>query len=460
MRQKKWMKKILVLGLAALMLLNLTGCRIVLGIREVEKKVLQEKDPTKTSSLGTGLGITDANEVEEQKLSGSLKLQVFTNESEAHSGAWTNVITAFEEATGIRVTLIMGSQVNTQYSAAWLAGESPADIVWIAGNGIADEEMEASGKFYDLTNVFQEETVWGTDALIADVINMDVVRNTNGGQFRAPLMNSVQGMWYEKNTITEVPTNYDEFLATSKKLTGQGIAGMTYPGMYADYNMWALIMPAVAAYGEDFFNEVATGTPEAFQDERFLAVMERYADYCKKDYVLKGSTSADHTSSQLNWLNKQAGFITNGLWLEAEMADYIPADFEMAFAASPLIAKDQTPTLILQANNLAISSASQNIDNAIAFIRFMYREDVQKEYVSKYSYLPALKTLDMGDTEMSDVARETLAYVESDGLQIVNNRVTWSSLINNTFKSVVNDVTSGAMTAKQACQQLYQDAQR
>ena len=115
---KKISGKLLSILVMTVLLLNMTGCRIVLAVVDKEKTVLQEKTDDLTGGLGTGLGSAGANAVEEEKLSGTLTMQVFTNESGMHSEAWTNVVTAFEEATGVSVTLLMGSQVNTQYSAA------------------------------------------------------------------------------------------------------------------------------------------------------------------------------------------------------------------------------------------------------------------------------------------------------------------------------------------------------
>lgn len=458
------MKKIVKIAVSILcavsMLLGMTGCQIVLGVRQVPVKKLVAKSSLNTTALGTGLGSAGANEVEEPKLSGTLKMQVFTNESGAHSEAWTNVVTAFEEQTGVKVTLIMGSQVNTQYSAAWLAGESPADIVWIAGNGIADEEMEKSGMFYDLTSLLEEGTIYGTDAKIADKVNQAVIEPYNGSIYRVPLMNSTQGMWYDARVIEKAPVNFDEYMQMAEDLEAQGIAGMTYPGMYSDYLMWALIMPAVAAYGEEFFIQVASGEPEAFLDARFQAVLTRYKQYCDAGHLLKGTVSADHTTSQLNWLNNKAGFLTNGLWLEAEMAEYIPAGFQMRFCASPLIESNQKPTMVVHGNDLAVSAKTQNLENALAFIRFIYRDDVQLEFMSKYSYLSALKDLSYEDAQLTDVARSTLDYFTSDQVDVINCNVSWSSLLNNTFKQVVNDLASGNMTVEQACKLLHDDAKR
>ena len=79
------------------MVLGLGGCQIVVGIRKVAVTKYVEKSTLEMDTLGTGLGAAGAQQVEEPKLSGTLKMQVFTNESGAHSEAWTNVVTAFEE---------------------------------------------------------------------------------------------------------------------------------------------------------------------------------------------------------------------------------------------------------------------------------------------------------------------------------------------------------------------------
>ena len=458
---KKRIYKTISILLLLVMMVQLTGCKVVFNIKQVEVETMVDPaDIEKETGIGSGVGSAGAKRVEEEKMSGELKIQVFTNESGRHSEAWTNVVTAFEKATGIKVTLLMGSQVNTQYSASWLSGETPADIIWIAGNGIADDEMEASGMFYDLKDTLTNGNIYGTTAKISDKINMDVIKVLDDHMYRAPLMTSVQGMWYNKNLIPDAPKNIDEFTELSKKLKEKNIAGMTYPGIYADYSIWAFIMPAVAAYGDDFFVEVAKGTPEAFQDKRFKEVLTRYKKYCDKGYMMKGSTSADHTSSQLDWLNGKAGLITNGLWLEAEMQDFIPKDFKMTFCASPLITAEQKPTIIQHSNNIAVAAKSQNIENALAFVRYIYRDDVQIEFMSKYSYLSALKDLNYENAELTEVARNTLDYVNSDEVNVIPCNVSWSGLVNNTFKKILNDITSGKMSVDEACRQLTRDAKR
>ncbi len=468
-------KKIIAFLLSVSIVLSLTGCRIVYKVsnKDVEKtyyeKITVEDEeisdaPSDDSSQTAGdsskpsgsTASSSKSPVKEKKLSGSLKIQVFINESQDPSDAWTEVADAFEDMTGVNVTLIMGSQVNTQYSARWLAGEAPADIILISGNGLPDEQMAKSGIFYDLSDTINNGNIYGTSSKIAKYINMNIIETEKGKIYRAPLMASVQGLWYNKNVIQTAPRNYEEFKAVSKKQK----SGLTYPGQYADYSTWALFMPAVAAYGQNFFDQVASGKPAAFKDKKFLAVLNRYQDYCNSKLVLTGSSSADHMTSQLNWLNGKCGFITNGLWLESEMHDYIPSNFHMAFMASPLIEKNQKPTVVLNSVNLAVAAKAKNLENAKAFIRFIYREDMQLAFMSRYSYASALKSVNYKKANLSAVARETLDYIYSGKVNLVNKGVRWNDLINNEFKNVINDMTNGKMSVGQASNALYNAAKK
>ena len=142
------------------------------------------------------------------------------------------------------------------------------------------------------------------------------------------------------------------------------------------------------------------------------------------------------------------------------MQDFIPKDFKMTFCASPLITAEQKPTIIQHSNNIAVAAKSQNIENALAFVRYIYRDDVQIEFMSKYSYLSALKDLNYENAELTEVARNTLDYVNSDEVNVIPCNVSWSGLVNNTFKKILNDITSGKISVDEACRQLTRDAKR
>ena len=63
---KKTMKKIVSILLVVLTLVNLTGCQIVLGIREKEVTKLVEASEIEEGTLGMGLGSAGAEPREEQ----------------------------------------------------------------------------------------------------------------------------------------------------------------------------------------------------------------------------------------------------------------------------------------------------------------------------------------------------------------------------------------------------------
>lgn len=456
--------KMLVAGLVSLgMMISFAGCGVVVnesGTSEKNSSVASgsTENSSSQSAVSSESGSQEASKGEEiskeETLSGELRLQVFANETGVHESAWNAVTAAFEEATGVKVTLMMGSQVNKQNSAAWLAGEVPADIIWCNGGEIAYDAMVAGNVFYDLTDILMDGMIYGTEDKISDKLNTDVIQLRDGHMFYAPLLNSTSGVWYDTELVKEVPRNFEAFMKVSEEFAGQGIAGMTYTGVHSDYCINMLLLPAIAACGQEFYDRVMACEPEAFKDERFKAVLERFKEYCDAGYLLKGSVAMDHTSSQLEWLNHKAAFIPNGLWLETEMHDYIPENFHMGFCASPLIADDQKPTLILSANNVAVAAESDNLENALAFIRYIYRDEVQLEFMSKYGYLSALNTISPSEAEMTEVTKNVCEYAYGNDVQFVAKKQNLKDLVVAEFKTIVNDLASGGISVDDACKRL------
>lgn len=253
----------------------------------------------------------------EPKLSGKLELQIFTNESQTADGGWTKVINAFEDATGIAVTAHIGSSVNTMMSARWRK-DNPPDFIWLDGSGIPDVQYEAAGKFSDLSELYQNGYVYGTETKIKDVIDKNMLRYHGKALTRMPLLNIAGGLWYDAKFLREkgltVPQNYTELLETAKKAKALGLSTYTYPGLYPSYCMSNFIIPAIAAYGQDYLDAWLSGSKAAMQDARFKKVLENYTAFCRTGgYLMVGSTTMDHTSTQQKWINHQTLFIANGL---------------------------------------------------------------------------------------------------------------------------------------------------
>lgn len=372
----------------------------------------------------------------EPKLSGKLELQIFTNESQSADGGWTTVINEFEDATGVSVTAHIGSSVNTMMSGRWKK-DNPPDMVWIDGSGISDLVYESSGKFYDLTSLYEEGYIYGTNTRIRDVIDPNMMTRYEGKIMRIPLLSTAGGVWYDakffKDNGFTVPTNYTELLAMAQQAKAEGYPAYTYPGMYANYCLSNFIMPAVAAYGQEYTDQFLSGSKAAVGDTRFKKILQNYTDFCRTDgYLMPSTTTADHTTVQQRWITHKCLLIANGLWLPDETRKlWAKQNFDMTWSPSPMIAEGQKQTVCITAKKVAVATKAKNLDNALAFVRFILREDSQNTLMYSFGYMGVRTDMqfdvqkfvqEAGGSDASLATASALSYINSSKV----NRVYWN----------------------------------
>ena len=445
--------------LSALLLFSMTGCTLVIEEEVVSTRVI-EPSTSSTATTSTTTAATDkdgstvtsdatgtqtkattttrkpAETRTEPKLSGKLELQIFTNESQTADGGWTNVINAFEDATGISVNAQIGSSVNTMMSKRWQKGDPP-DMIWLDGSGIPDQQYEKAGSFYDLSKLFNDGYVYGTSDKIKDVVDNNLVQKNGGKIYRLPVLSTAGGMWYDARFMSNngfaVPQNFDQLMALGAQAKAKGYSTMTYTGIYASYALSNVIAPAVAAYGQSYFNQFLSGSAAAVKDARFKKVMQKFADFCRTDgYLMEGSTTMDHTSTQQRWINHATLLIANGLWLPDETRKlWSQKSFDMAWTPSPLIDADQKQTVAISGKNVAVATKAKNLDNALAFVRFLYRDEAQNWLMYSYGYMGVRTDMEFdtdafvkaaGGTDAAKATATALDYINSNKV----NRVYWN----------------------------------
>ncbi len=480
---KQYIQKLISLSMILALCSGLLGCsaivketRVIIDERDVVEETVEvieqtdedtdtsEKEPDKKDEDDKDKDNDkdkDKGKNEEPKLSGKLEIQIFTNESQVCSDAWTSVIDSFEEQTGVNVTAHVGSQVNVQLSKRWQGSSTPPDLALLDGSGIPVDALESSGALYDMTELLQEGYVYGTDEKIWDVTEHDIFQRSgeNAKYYKAGFMASSYGIFYDKNFLEELgvsaPTNYDDLQKFSEKLNKKDTPVFTTYGTTGSYPTWAMVMPAVAAYGQDYLDDVLLGKKSAWTHSRMKDVFSRWSDFCTSEGVLLTGTAAfDHTMAQRNWLKHDAALIGNGIWLPWEVQNSTPSSFEMEYRTSPLTLKDQKPTVLAWPVSMIASSKAKNLENAKAFIRFLYTEESQKTLASAYGYIGSRTDVDYANISgTSEASKRILNYIYSSDVQILWKRYDWGTL-NDTVNSAVHNVMTGEITAEKAVQNV------
>ena len=447
--KRKMVQRLMALGLASAMAVGMVGC-----------------GDSKGKENNTDTGKVDWEFTsEEKKLEGEFELQIFVGGD--GSECWEYAIEKFqEENPDLEITAHLDANVNTQMKTRW-AKDNPPDFVFLDGTDLPAETWMAEGKLMDLSEIYNKGNVYGTDVLIKDRIReglVDTYKDTTA-VYKMPFLLSTYGMWYDETLFTQknwqVPKNYEELKTFCEASKGAGINPIIYTGQYSGYLVWGLLMPAVASEALasndlDYFYDVANAAnEEVFADQRFVRCLEKLEELAKAGYFDKSGLSMNHITSQATWLKRTDALIPNGLWLENEMKDSTPDDFQMRYYPSMLQDKDQKTCVIASASTVGIASKAKNPEAAAAFLRFLYTDEIAAKFVELCS-TPSVTNVDVSNMNISDSAKQVTEMMNSDIVTMVSKGSTSWGSVDGTVNDCVNRIVSGEYTVDQAVKAIQQ----
>lgn len=431
-------------ALALTMALSMTACGSASG--------------SSSSAPASSSGSASQAAAEGTSLTGELELQIFSGGY--GSEIWERAIAGFqEENPDLVITANIDPNVNEQMLTRWMQ-DDPPDFVFLDGT-IPKATWIEEGKLMDLTEFYETATVWGSDELIRDRIKDGLVQDTGDGIYELPILFSTYGMWYDENWFNEnewsVPTNYDELKTFAQSLKDDGIATLCYPGVYSGYLVWGLLMPAVASYGQDYFDRICTASdPEAFREEGFVTVLTKLKELADSGYFMEGTVALNHTQSQMQWLQHGAALIPNGLWLENEMKADTPDDFAMRYYPSILQDADQPTTVVATSIGVGIAENAKNKENALAFLQYLYTDEVLEDFAVSTGSVSA-SNIDLSGADLSDTAAQVQQMMNDESVTMIVKNGNWGS-VDSTVNDMVNKIILGEISVDDAVEEIYQAA--
>ena len=438
--KKNYKRLIAVIGLIS-MLFALPGCA---SKEEGNKKSNIDYDYTKTNEL-----------------SGQFELQICTSGYGAE--AWEEIIADFEELyPELDVVAYLDSNINKKMQNRWIQG-TPPDFVLLSGPNIPILTYIEEGKFMDLSSFFDAATLLDSDKLLKDHIKESYLTEYDGKVYKLPLSLTTYGMWYDVPYVEQLgltmPSNFDELMNFAKEAKNKGKDTVIYPGTSSHYLTEALIFPALAAYGQEYFDRIVGATDtEAFTDERFVDVLTRFKQFADAGFISEGTVALNHTQSQMQWLSHKAIMIPNGNWLESEMKKDIPDDFKMRYAPGMLNLADQPKTVVTSAMSMAVSAEGDNTEAALEFMRFLYQDENMVK-IAEMTSSPVATQTDMAGAEISEAGSYLQTVLNDPEVTIVTQNLTWGT-VDAVFNDCVNQIVLGKMDVKQAVDAIVQAVEK
>lgn len=214
---------------------------------------------------------------------------------------------------------------------------------------------------------------------------LDMFRS-DGEVYALPAAYGAWTGWYDARMFREhgwaPPETWQELLDLCEEIEAAGIAPWTLQGKYAHLYAWNTYLALVQRVGGlaainriNALDAVAFAHPDAVEAARLLQELALR-------FMQRGAMAMTHTESQLHFVQGNAAMTFCGIWLENEMKDTTPPDFEMRSFTIPAVEGGKGNPRLLNGQGmeyLFVPSDARYPELAFEFARFMVSPDAAAE---------------------------------------------------------------------------------
>lgn len=224
---------------------------------------------------------------------------------------WENVCKAFEDTYGVTVELTTDPKIADVVRPQIIAGNSPDVYIYSSPSNTLYQSLTKEKQLIDLTDIYEgpgydDETVLKDQLLDGLLTSSSCDLYNDGHVYSAPFAFKSQGLIYNKALLErygwELPTTWAEFLELGEKAKAEGIALLTYQGIYPTY-LDSILMPALAsAIGPEKLAELSRHGEGIITSEPAMQVLKNFAAIAENGYLLEGTVAMDHTQAQSEFM--------------------------------------------------------------------------------------------------------------------------------------------------------------
>lgn len=274
----------------------------------------------------------------------------------------------------------LGAQLQPRFVAG-----NPPDVIDNSGAGNLDmAALIAEGQLADLAPLMAAPAYDTEGATFADTLvpGSQLTGVYDGKQLYLNWALTVIGVWYstswmEANGYT-YPTTWTDFIALCEEIKGAGVSPFATTGVHPQYIKNFMFDQMLYKHDPAAAIAIDNLEPDAWKSDAVTNVLENLYQLAERDLFLPGWEALDHTQSQAEWLQGKAAFLPCGTWLQNEMGDLVPADFNMAVAPTPGLEGDQLPAeaIIATAGEpFIVPSQAANVPGGMEWLRLLFSKE-------------------------------------------------------------------------------------
>jgi N-acetylglucosamine transport system substrate-binding protein len=311
-------------------------------------------------------------------------------------------------------------RLGEQLQPRFVAG-TPPDVIDNSGAGNLDNAaLVAEGQLADLADLLAAPSYDTEGATFAETLVPGTQESGvfNGIQYLLNWSLTVYGIWYSSTFMEaggyEYPQTWDEMLALSEEIKGSGVAPWVTTGVHPQYVRQFVFDQMLWKHDPQAMIDIENLEADAWKAPAVTEVLEALYQLAERGYLLEGWEGLDHIQSQNEWLQGKAAFIPVGTWLENEMKDSIPPDFNMVLAPTPSLPGDKIPFEGIFAGGgepFLVPSQGKNVQGGKEWLRLLFSKEGGRVFAESTKSLSTVigsgEGLDLGTSFAS--AQEAIA---------------------------------------------------
>lgn len=347
-------------------------------------------------------------------------------------------------------------------------GGNPPDVIDNSGAGNLDTAaLVAEGSLMDLAPLFAAPSLDTPGVSFGDtLLPGSQSEGVYGGiQYVLNLAYTIAGIWHSQTLFEEngweYPTTWDEMLGFCDMVKSTtDMAPWTYQGRYPQYMNFGVIWPLIYKNGGlQVIIDIDNLVDGAWEHPAVLKAAQMVQELHNQDFILAGTEGLTHTESQAEWLQGRAVFIPCGTWLENEMRDLTPENFNMVIKPVPGETEEAYASIQAWAGEpFIVPSQAANPIGGMEYLRCLMSKENAKWFAQNVGAIMPV----MGGTEgveLSSAVLSATAMAEAAGDNIFDTQTdAWYTPLNDEMRDRTGDLLTGRITPEQWVEALQAKA--
>ncbi|MCB0106795.1 MAG: N-acetylglucosamine/diacetylchitobiose ABC transporter substrate-binding protein [Caldilineaceae bacterium] len=338
-------------------------------------------------------------------------------------------------------------------------GGNPPDVIDNSGAGNLDTAaLVAEDQLLDLAPLFDAPSLDTPGMTFGETLfpGSQLSGQYDGVQRVLLMAYTVAGIWHSQTLFEEkgweYPKTWDDMLAFCDMVQSEtDMAAWTYQGRYPQYMNFGVIWPLIYKNGGlDAVVAIDNLQDGAWLAEPVVKAAQMAQELYNQGFIMQGTEGLTHTESQAEWLQGKAVFIPCGTWLENEMRDLTPENFNMVVKPVPGQTEDVYDSIGAWAGeNFFVPSQATNSIGGLEYLRCLMSKANAQWFAQNVGAIMAVSGGTEG-VELSSAVQSATALVEAAGDNIFDYQIdAWYTPLNDEMRDRTGDLMTGRMSPEE-----------